>query len=103
MRIAFKMKLKPGCEAEYKRRHDLLWPELRSLLRNAGIANYTIFHDPETNFLFAVQDVEGSGNSQDLGNNDVVQRWWAYMADIMDTMPDNSPVANPLTELFHLD
>jgi L-rhamnose mutarotase len=103
MRIAFKMKLRPGCQAEYKRRHDRLWPELRSLIKNAGITNYTIFHDPETNYLFAVQEIMGSGTSQDLGTEDVVKKWWAYMADIMETMPDNSPVTSSLNELFHLD
>lgn len=103
MRIAFKMKLKPGFEAEYKRRHEKLWPELRELLRNAGIANYTIFHDPETNTLFAVQELIGDHTSQDLGSHDIVQKWWAYMADIMETLPNNAPVSKPLNQVFHLD
>ena len=102
-RLAFKMKLKQGFKDEYKRRHDALWPELRKLLAESGVRDYSIFLDEETNTLFAVQKVVGGSGSQDLGSNPVVQRWWAYMADIMDTNPDKSPVSVPLPEVFHLD
>ena len=102
-RLAFKMKLKPGFKEEYRRRHDALWPELRKLLAESGVRDYSIFLDEETNTLFAVQKVVGGSGSQDLGSNPIVQRWWAYMADIMDTNPDNSPVTVPLPEVFHMD
>ena len=101
--IAFKMKLKPGFEEEYKRRHDALWPELKALLKENGIYDYSIFLDTETNILFAVQKNSGTQGSQDLGKNPIVKKWWAYMADLMDTNPDNSPVTIPLREVFHLD
>lgn len=103
-KIAFKMKLMPGCRAEYKRRHDTIWPELVELLRESGISDYTIFLDEENNTLFAVQRQESKGrSSQELGSNPIVQRWWAYMADIMETNADNSPVSVPLTPIFHLE
>lgn len=73
------------------------------LLKEAGVSNYSIFWDKETNTLFAYQEVAGDGGSQDLGANPVVQKWWAFMADIMETNPDNSPVSVPLQEVFHLD
>lgn len=101
-RIAFKMKLKPGCEAEYKKRHDAIWPELKELLKQSGISDYSIFLDPETNTLFAVQKQEGGGSSQDLGNNPIVQKWWKFMADIMETNADHSPVSVSLKEVFYL-
>ncbi|MCC9168767.1 L-rhamnose mutarotase [Pontibacter harenae] len=100
-RFAFKMKLKPGCEAEYKKRHDEIWPELAQLLKDAGVSDYAIFLDEETNTLFAVQKQNGA-SSQDLGSTAIVQKWWAYMADIMETNPDNSPVSVPLKEVFYL-
>ena len=102
-REAFKMYLKPGCEEEYKRRHNAIWPELKALLSASGVSDYSIFWDKETNILFAFQKTSGEGGSQDLGDNPIVQRWWAYMADIMDTNPDNSPVSIPLDEVFHMD
>ncbi|OFY58777.1 MAG: L-rhamnose mutarotase [Bacteroidetes bacterium RBG_13_46_8] len=102
-RFAFKMKLKPGFREEYKKRHDAIWPELAELIKSTGVADYSIFLDEETNILFAVQKQAGGQSSQDLGQNPVVQKWWSYMADIMETNPDNSPVSVPLTEVFHMD
>lgn len=102
MKIAFKMKLKPGFKAEYKARHDAIWPELNSLLKENGISDYSIFLDEETNTLFAVQQQHGN-SSQDLGSTEIVQKWWAYMADIMETNADHSPISIPLEQVFHLD
>ena len=102
-KIAFKMKLKPGFKEEYKKRHDEIWPELKSLLKENGVSDYTIFLDEETNTLFAVQQQDGNQSSQDLGNSPIVQKWWAYMADLMETNPDHSPVSIPLVKVFHLD
>ncbi len=102
-RFAFKMKLKPGCKAQYQQRHHHIWPELKQLLKDAGISEYAIFLDEETNTLFAVQKQGGQASSQDLGSNEIVQKWWAYMADIMETNPDNSPVSIPLEEVFYMD
>ena len=102
-RAAFKMKLNPGQAEEYKKRHDEIWPELKKLLKDNGINDYSIFLDEETNTLFAVQKQDGSGSSQDLGKTDIVKKWWAYMAAVMETNTDNSPVSVPLREVFHLD
>ncbi|MFC3198884.1 L-rhamnose mutarotase [Parapedobacter deserti] len=104
MKIAFKMKLMPGCKEEYRKRHEAIWPEMVALLKENGISDYTIFVDDETNTLFAVQlQADGAQSSQELGNSPVMQRWWAYMADIMETHADNSPVSKPLVPVFHLD
>ncbi|MCF7928701.1 MAG: L-rhamnose mutarotase [Spirochaetales bacterium] len=101
-RTAFLMKLKPGKAEEYKRRHDEIWPELKDLLKKNGVFDYSIFLDEETNTLFAVQKNSGGAGSQDLGSNPLVKKWWDYMADIMETNPDNSPVSIPLKEVFYL-
>jgi len=102
-RLAFKMHLNEGQKEEYKKRHNELWPELRQLLKSAGVSEYSIFLDEETNILFAFQKVSGEGSSQDLGSNPIVQKWWAYMADIMETNDDNSPIMAPLDELFYME
>ena len=96
------MYLKNGCEEEYKKRHREIWPELSLLLKDAGIKEYSIFWDKETNILFAVQAV-GEHTSQDMGANEIVQKWWRYMADLMETNMDYSPVSEPLQLVFHLD
>ena len=101
-RVAFAMTLKQGMRDEYKKRHDEIWPELVELLRNSSISDYSIYLDEGTNTLFASQKVSGDGGSQDLSSLPVVQKWWAYMADIMETNPDNSPVMRVLDEVFHM-
>jgi L-rhamnose mutarotase len=102
-RNAFVMKLKPGFEAEYKRRHDAIWPELHKELKAAGVSDYSIFLDPRTLQLFAFQKLSDNNTAANLPNTAIVKKWWAYMKDIMDSNPDNSPVALPLTEVFHMD
>jgi L-rhamnose mutarotase len=101
-RVAFKMKLHKGFEGEYKKRHDELWPELKELLETTGISEYSIFLDEETNILFGMLKVKDPIALDDLPSNPIMQKWWAYMKDIMETNPDNSPVSIPLKEVFYL-
>jgi len=100
-RNAFKMKIKPGCEAEYKKRHDEIWPELSLALSAAGISDYSIFLDPETLTLFAVQKLSADNTAACLAQHPVIQKWWAFMSDISETNSDNSPVCVALPEVFH--
>ena len=102
-RLAFKMKLNPGQREAYIKRHEHIWPELKQLLADSGIMEYSIFFDEETDTLFAFQKVSGSGGSQDLAENPIVQKWWKHMADIMEVNPDNSPVSVPLEEVFFIE
>ena len=97
------MKLMPGCQEEYKRRHDALWPAVQQLLKENGIKDYSIFLDEETNILFGVQQQGAESSSQDLGQYPIIKKWWAYMADIMETNADHSPVTSPLKMVFHMD
>jgi L-rhamnose mutarotase len=102
-REAFKIFLKPRCEAEYEKRHREICPELKKLLSDNGVYDYSIYWDKETNILFACQKTKGGESSQDMGSNPIVQKWWDYMADIMKTNPDNSPVSIPLYEIFRME
>ncbi|MEM9966355.1 MAG: L-rhamnose mutarotase [Asticcacaulis sp.] len=99
---AFKMQLKPGFEAEYQKRHDEIWPELSDLLHQAGVSDYSIFLDTETLTLFGVLKRTSDHTMADLPNHPVMKKWWAYMADIMDSNPDNSPVVTDLKPVFHM-
>lgn len=102
-RLAFKMHLNKGQKEEYEKRHNEIWPELKQLLKDAGVSEYSIFLDKETNTLFAFQKLSGESGSQNLGSTEIVQKWWKYMADIMETNPDNSPVTTELEEVFYLE
>lgn len=101
-KYAFRMTLNPGMEAEYRRRHDEIWPELVALLKEAGVEDYSIHLDPETNALFGVLWRRRDHGMADLPGHPVMQRWWRHMADLMATRTDNQPVALPLIPLFHL-
>ncbi len=102
-RAAFKMKLNKGCEAEYQKRHDEIWPELSAELTAAGISDYTIFLDEETLTLFAVQKLADNNTAAALPQKAIMKKWWDHMADIMESNPDNSPVCKNLKEVFHMD
>jgi L-rhamnose mutarotase len=102
-KYAFRMKLKPGMKAEYVRRHAEIWPKLVSLLREAGVSDYSIHLDEETSVLFAVMWRRSGHRMDDLPEHPVMRKWWAHMADIMETKPDNEPVAVPLETVFHMD
>lgn len=103
IRNAFKMKLKPGFVEEYQKRHHEIWPELKEALTEAGIRDYSIFLDEESLTLFAIQKLSDDHRSNELPHLPIMKKWWEYMKDIMETNEDNSPIAQPLTEVFHMD
>lgn len=102
-KIAFVMQLKPGCEQEYEKRHDEIWPELVEQLKAAGVSDYSIFLHPETLQLFGVLKRTDDHGMNELPQTGIMQKWWHYMADIMDTEVDESPVSTPLKTVFHLE
>ncbi len=101
-RIAFRMNLKPGQAAEYKRRHDEISPEHVAALKEAGVSDYSIWLDPETHHLFAILTRSDDHGMVAMREKEVVQRWRAFMADIMETHSDNTPVSVPLSRVFYL-
>lgn len=101
-RVAFKMKLFKGFEEEYKKRHDEIWEELKLLFAEIGVKDFSIFLDEETNDLFAILSIDDAAKLDALPDNPVQKKWWAYMKDIMETNPDNSPVRKTLKEVFYL-
>ncbi len=102
-KYAFKMKLNPGMAEEYKRRHDDIWPELEAALRAAGVRDYSIHLDEESGILFAVMWRKTDHGLDELSTTPLMRKWWDYMADIMQTHPDNEPVSIPLKTVFHMN
>ena len=101
-RIAFKMQLNKGAEAEYKKRHDELWPKLEELLKATGVMEYSIFLDETTNALFGILKIEDASLLDNLPQHAVMQKWWLYMKDIIKCNHDNSPLTVQLKEVFYL-
>ncbi|MFC5344382.1 L-rhamnose mutarotase [Brevundimonas staleyi] len=102
-KIAFLMQLNSGMEAEYKARHDALWPELRDALHQAGVRDYSIHLERETGRLFATLWRTDDHRMDDLPSLPIMRKWWDHMADIMQTDPTGAPVQTELVEMFHLE
>lgn len=103
LRRAFVMKVDPGQEAEYRRRHNPIWPELERTLKSHGVRRYSIFLDRSTGSLFGYVEFETQEQWDAVAKTEVCQKWWAHMKEIMPTNPDNSPVQRDLCEVFHLE
>jgi L-rhamnose mutarotase len=103
IRKSFKMKLFKGMEAEYEKRHNELWPEMKEMIHEYGGRNYSIFLDKETNVLYGYLEVDDEQRWAESANTAICRKWWHFMADIMETNPDESPVSIGLVEVFHLD
>lgn len=100
---AFKMKLHEGMAAEYEKRHNALWDEMKDMIHEYGGKNYSIFLDKETNVLFGYIELENEEKWSESANTEICRRWWHFMSDIMETNPDESPVSTDLIPVFHLD
>lgn len=103
LRKGFKMKLNKGMEAEYEKRHNELWPEMKDMIHEYGGSNYSIFLDRESSLLYGYIELEDEAKWAESADTGICKKWWAYMADIMETNPDNSPVSADFKEVFHLD
>jgi L-rhamnose mutarotase len=101
-RIAFRMNLYPGQAAEYEKRHDEIFPELVQAIKDAGVSDYSIWLDPESNHLFGILTRSDDHGMDRLPDTEIMKRWWQHMADIMETHPDNVPVQVPLKQVFYL-
>lgn len=103
VRKAFKMQLFEGQAKEYEKRHNELWTEMKEMIHEYGGSNYTIFLDEETNVLYGYIELENEEKWDKSADTEICKKWWAFMADIMETNPDNSPVSVSLKNVFHLD
>lgn len=102
-RIGFAMRLLPGREADYRDRHNPIWPEMTAALKAAGARNYSIFLRGDE--LFGYLEVEDFARFRgSMAASPVNDRWQAEMADLIDPLTD--PVTGfhqRLDEVFHLD
>ena len=103
IRKAFVMNVNPDQHEEYERRHSPIWPELEETLKAQGVLDYSIYLDAETSTLFAYAVIEDEERWAEIANLDICKKWWAYMSDLMDSNPDNSPVVKEIREVFHIE
>ncbi|WP_142786626.1 L-rhamnose mutarotase [Changchengzhania lutea] len=102
IRKAFKMKVFPEKIEEYVKRHNPIWEDLKSLLKDHGVHNYSIFLDKETHCLFGYAEIDSEEKWQQIAYTEICQKWWVSMSNLMATNPDNSPLSLDLDEVFHM-
>ena len=102
IRKAFKMKLNEGQRVEYEKRHNPIWPELQKVLKKHGVSNYSIFFDSDTHTLFGYAEIESEEKWNSIADAPICKKWWEYMAPLMETNEDNSPVSKELESVFYL-
>jgi L-rhamnose mutarotase len=100
-RVAFVMKLRPGCEAIYKQKHDKIWPEMLEQMRARGTRNYSIYRHGL--LLFAYLESDETGDRLEKPPTDLTRRWWKMMEPYMEYNSNGTPWREPLAEMFHLD
>ena len=92
-RMAWKGRIRPGCKAEYIRRHDAIWPEMKAVLKEAGICNYTIFANGDELFGYYECEKGVAFAERTQAESPVVDRWNAYMKDVMEMETQNPRAA----------
>lgn len=102
-RFAWKARVLPGKLAEYRRRHDEIWPELKEVLKAAGIGNYSIWNTGDELFGYFECEKGISYAERHQSESAVVDKWNAYMKDVMVMEMDPKTGAQPkLTQVFFL-
>jgi L-rhamnose mutarotase len=94
------MKLKPGCEQIYRRKHDEIWPEMIELIKAQGVRNYSIFRHGL--LLFAYLETN-EPLAKDEPHDPLLLRWWKMMEPYMEYNDDGTPWQQPIEEVFHVD
>lgn len=96
------MKVYPDKHEEYKKRHDELWPEMVKMLKEYGCQSYTIWLDEDTSYLFGYLEIEDEKRWGNVPKTEINQKWWEYMADVMETKQDYQPITQNLKKVFEL-
>lgn len=102
-RICFTFELHPGMEAEYKRRHDEIWPELVEAIQEAGIRNYTLFRRDTSVIAYAECHPDAATAFGKVGATDVNARWAAWFEDVILRLTDDAGELMRADEVWHLD
>lgn len=103
-RYAWKAKVVQGKQDEYRKRHDAIWPEMKALLKQAGICNYSIWLSGEELFGYYECEKGIAFAAKTQAQSEVVERWNEYMKDVLIMEMDEETGAQPkLEQVFYLE
>jgi L-rhamnose mutarotase len=101
--LCFTFEIRPGTEAEYKKRHDEIWPDLRDAIKDAGIENYSLFRRGTQIIGYAECHQDVAAAFAKLGATDVNARWSKSFEDVIVSLTDEQGQLYRLEEVWHLD
>jgi L-rhamnose mutarotase len=102
-RTCFTFTIKPGTEDEYKRRHDEIWPEMVSALRESGISNYSLFRRGLEVIAYAECEPDAATAFAKMGATDVDRRWSEWFEEVLERRFGDDGEAMSVPEVWHLD
>jgi L-rhamnose mutarotase len=102
-RLCFTFEIRPGTEAEYKQRHDDIWPELVAAIKDAGFANYSLFRRGTQIVAYAECEPDVATAFAKLGPTDVNRRWAEWFEDVIVSLTDENGDLYRVEEVWHLD
>ena len=102
-RLCFSFEIRPGTEAEYKRRHDEIWPELVEAIKDAGLANYSLFRRGTEVFGYVECHPDVATAFARLGTSEANRRWAAWFEDVIVSLTDEHGNLHRIEEVWHLD
>jgi L-rhamnose mutarotase len=102
-RYCFTFEIRPGAEAEYKRRHDEIWPELVEAIKAAGISNYSLFRRGTQVIAYCECEPDAATAFAKVGAHEANARWSAWFEDIIVALTDADGNLFVADEVWHLD
>ena len=102
-RFCFTFEIRPGTEAEYKKRHDEIWPELVAAIKDAGISNYSLFRRGTQVIAYLEAEPDAATAFAKLGGNDANRRWAEWFEEIIVSLADEHGHLYTAPEVWHLD
>lgn len=102
-RLCFTFDIYEGKEAEYKKRHDEIWPELVAAIKEAGFRNYSLFRRGTQIVGYCEFEVNMEKSFAKLGEHEANARWAKWFEDIIVNLTDNSGNLMVMQEVWHLD
>ncbi|HEV3404473.1 MAG TPA: L-rhamnose mutarotase [Gaiellaceae bacterium] len=102
-RLCFTFEIRPGTEAEYKKRHDEIWPELVDAIKEAGFENYSLFRRGTQVVGYVECDPDVATAFATLGPSEANARWSKWFEDVIVSLTDEDGELYRLEEVWHLD
>lgn len=102
-RICFTFEIFEGKEAEYKKRHDEIWPELVTAIKDSGFKNYSLFRKGLQVVAYVEVEPDVETAFAKLGKYEANAKWGEWFRDVIVNLTDSQGNLILMKEVWHLD